>query len=227
MASRRFRIMEPMETGSRTFVLAEMRPSQKYDLLTSLVVPRPIAFVSTASAAGDPNLAPFSFFMLGGINPPSLAFCPVMDLNGEPKDSLKNIIETKEFVVNLVTAEMARGMNETSFGYPEGEGEWIASGFTRLESDVVKPPRVAESPVQFECRLHEVVRHGSGATASAYVIGEVLLAHVAHGIVDETGAPVKRFTPISRLGGSEYLDTACGKVFELVRPKGPMESSVD
>lgn len=216
-----------MPSGHNTFLFKDLPASQKYDLLSSLIVPRPIAFVSTLSVSGQPNLAPFSFFMLGGINPPSLAFCPVLDLNGQPKDSLKNVLETKEFVLNLVTADMAKGMNETSFAYPTGEDEWRVSGFSRQASQIVKPFRVSESPVQFECRLFDSISHGDGPSASVYVVGEVLIAHVAKELADESGNLLKRFEPIARLGGKEYLDTGCGKVFELARPKGHAESSLD
>ena len=211
----------------RTFLLDELKASQKYDLLSGLVVPRPIAFVSTLSREGAPNLAPFSYFMVGGIRPASLMFCPVLDMEGRPKDTLRNVEETGEFVVNLVTREMAEGMNATSFAYPPGEGEWIISGFTMVESRSVKPSRVAESPVQFECRLFHALRHGEGPSASVYVVGEVLVAHVEASLADGSARLGDRFTPIARLGGAGYFDLAAGEVFELARPKGPAGSSLD
>ncbi len=216
-----------MPLGFRTFMLSELKPSQKYDILAGLVVPRPIGFVSTLNEQGVPNLAPFSYFMVGGIRPPSLMFCPVLNMDGQPKDSLKNVEKTFEFVVNLVTREMSEGMNETSYPYPEGEDEWRASGFTMLKSQVVKPPRVAESPVQFECRLFQALRHGDGPSASVYVVGEVLVAHVDPGLIDEEGNLTGRFEPIARLGGKAYIDLAGGKVFELSRPNRPAGSSLD
>jgi len=211
----------------RTLDLHELKASKVYDLLAGLVVPRPIGFVSTVSPEGTPNLAPFSFFMVGGINPPSLMFCPVLNIEGEPKDSLRNARETGEFVVNLVTREQAEGMNEASYAYPSGSDEWKASGFTMLESERVKPSRVAESPVQFECRLFEVVQHGEGPSAAVYVIGEIVLAHVLKDMLDSEDRLVSRFKPIARLGGSDYLDLESGKLFELERPKGPASSSLD
>lgn len=214
-------------SGQRTFLLSDLTASQKYDLLCGLVVPRPIGFVSTLSNAGVPNLAPFSFFMVGGIRPPSLMFCPVLDREGKPKDSLRNVEETGEFVVNLVTREMAEGMNATSFAYPPGHAEWEASGFTKTESLVIKPPRVAESPVQFECRLFHALRHGDGPSASVYVVGEVLVAHVDPVLVDTAGNIAGAFRPIARLGGKSYIDLACGKVFELERPNRPAGSSLE
>ncbi len=216
-----------MARQHRTFTLSELKPSQRYDILSGLVVPRPIGFVSTLSERGVPNLAPFSYFMVGGIRPPSLMFCPVLNMDGQPKDSLKNVEKTSEFVVNLVTRQMSEGMNAASYPYPEGEDEWDASGFTMLKSQVVKPPRVAESPVQFECRLFQALRHGDGPSASAYVVGEVLVAHVDPSLIDEHGALTGRFEPIARLGGKAYLDLADGNVFELARPNRPAGSSLD
>jgi flavin reductase (DIM6/NTAB) family NADH-FMN oxidoreductase RutF len=165
--------------------------------------------------------------MPGGPNPGSLAFCPVLGPDGNPKDTLRNIEATGEYVVNLVDRAMAEGMNATSYPYPEGNEEWGASGFAMVESRAVKPPRVAQSPVQFECRFFEALRHGDGPSASVYVVGEVLVAHVASRLVDEHGAIVARFEPIARLGGRGYLDVEGGKVFELARPNRPAGSSLD
>lgn len=216
-----------MTPSKHTLVLQDMDPLKRYAMMTGLVVPRPIAFVSTTSPAGHDNLAPFSFFMLGGDSPSSLAFCPTVKRDGTDKDTLKNIESCKDFAVNLVTVEMAQGMNETSFAYPQSDEEWEVSGFTKEPCTRIKPPRVAESPVQFECRLHQIVRHGTGPQSSAYVIGEILVAHVARGLVAEDGSLGDRFMPIARLGGRGYLDLECGKVFELARPKGPLPSSLD
>jgi flavin reductase (DIM6/NTAB) family NADH-FMN oxidoreductase RutF len=207
--------------------MEKLSAGRRYDLMASLVVPRPIAFVSTLDGEGRPNLAPFSYFMVGGVNPPSLAFCPVLDAEARPKDTLANIEQTGEFVVNLVDRAMAEGMNETSYPYAEGEAEWPASGFEMAPSVRVKPPRVMESPVQFECRLFRVVRHGDGPSSSAYVVGEVLVAHVSEALVGADGRVLAAFEPIARLGGKSYLDLACGKVFELARPIRPSGSSLD
>lgn len=211
----------------RTFALGDLKPSQRYDLMSGLVVPRPIAFVSTVSAEGQPNLAPFSYFMVGGISPPSLVFCPVLDLEGKPKGTLRNAEATGEFVVNLVERRMAEGMNVSSFPYSEGESEWGVSGFTPLQSERVRPSRVAESPVQFECRLYQALRHGEGPGASVYVVGEVLVAHVSDALVNEAAELVKPFGPLARLGGKGYLDLELGEAFEMARPNRPAGSSLD
>lgn len=185
--------------------MAEMKSRERYRLLANLVVPRPIALVSTLSLTGVPNLAPFSFFNAGGSAPASLVFCPGPKRDGSPKDTLRNIEDTGEFVVHLVDRAMAAGMNTTAAELDADESEWDASGFTALPSELVKPARIAESPVHFECRLFQVVRHGPDAI---YVIGEVLVAHVLGDV-----------RPIARLGGSDYIDVAESEPFAIQRPR--------
>ena len=199
----------------------ELRPRDVYELLCSTVQPRPIAFVSTLSTAGEPNLAPFSFFMAGGSRPPSLVFCPVLGKEGRPKDTLRNIEETGEFVVNLVDRPMAEGMNATSFEYPPGFNEWEVSGFRQIESRFVRPNRVAESPVQYECKLFQVIRHGAGTSGTVYVIGEIVAAHILSAFWLDGEFNTESFRPISRLGGPDYLDTESGERFRMPRPVKP------
>lgn len=198
-----------------------MGANDRYRLLSSAVIPRPIAFVSTQARDGKRNLAPFSYFMLGGTEPPSLAFCPSLNRRGLPKDTLWNIEQSGEFVVNLVTREMAEGMNQASYEYDHGVEEWSASRFTPLESLVVKPPRVAESPIHFECQRFETVFHGDSAGSSAYVIGEIVAVHALVSILDDADGLNEAYQPIGRLGGSDYLDMATGERFDLLRPAGP------
>ena len=186
--------------------------------MAGLIVPRPIAFVSTLGRDGSRNLAPFSYFMPGGVNPPTLAFCPVLDAGGTAKDTLRNIRETGEFVVNLVHRSMAEGMNATAASFPSGESEWPASGFTPVESTRVAPPGVGESRVRFECILFGTFPTGAEAGAGTVVVGRILACHAA----EDPGMP------IARLGASGYLDLAAeggGKVFDLPRPVLPPKSS--
>ncbi len=209
----------------RTHLLSDLPAGVAYQWLSRLVVPRPIALVSTVGADGTPNLAPFSFFMLGGSNPASLAFCPTLDEAGREKDTLRNVRETGEFVVNLVHGAMAEGVNATAYAYPPDIDEWSYAGFHPVESQLVQPSRVAESFVNLECRVHTITMHGSGPSASAYVIGEVLACHLAESLVGDDG--LLEFHPIARLGGRQYLDLDGGKVFELARPNGPGVASHD
>lgn len=203
-----------------------LSPNQAYDLLTGSVQPRPIAFVSTMSAAGEENLAPFSFFMAGGANPPSLMYSPSLNAKGQSKDSLRNVEETGEFVVNVVTRAMAEGMNQSSFEYPTEFSEWSVAGVTPLASEVVRPNRIAESPIHLECRLFKIIRHGDGPTAANYVIGEVVRAHVLESMWTGSGILRGSFRPISRLGGPEYVDLDSLEIFEMKRPSGISKTSV-
>ena len=204
---------------------ATLTPHQMYDVLVGTIQPRPIAFVSTISAAGEENLAPFSFFMAGGANPPSLMYSPTLNGRGEPKDSLRNVEETGEFVVNIVTRTMAEAMNATAFDYPFGFSEWGVSGLTPLPSELIRPKRVLESPVHFECKVFEIVRHGKGPNSANYIIGEVLRAHVLKTMWTGTGIQLGTLRPISRLGGPQYLDTDSLEIFDMARPRGMPETS--
>jgi len=155
--------------------------------------------------------------MVGGSNPPSLAFSPTLSSRGS-KDTLRNIEEVGEFVVNLVHREIATHMNQTSKSYSQEISEWDDAGLTQETSKYVKPPRVRESLVQFECRLFQIVAHGDGPGSSRYVIGEVLAAHLGGGIWDGEHVVAERFRPIARMGGPNYLDTGAMEMFSMLRP---------
>lgn len=200
----------------RTFAtldFATLAPAELYRALSDVVVPRPIAFVSTLDADGRPNLAPFSFFMMGGSHPPSVCFSPTRGRDGE-KDTLENVRATGEMTVNLVTRAESLGMNATAAAFPRGHSEWEASGFTPLPSTLIRPARVAECAVQLEARLFRIVEHGEGPGAARYVIAEIVAAHFDEALVGRT----HEFAPIARLGGAEYLDLDTGERFELRRP---------
>ena len=192
-----------------------------YNVLVAAVSPRPIALVSSVSADGVHNLAPFSFFMAGGVSPLSLAFSPTDGARG-PKNSLTNILATREFVVNTVHRDMATGMNEASFGYGPDVSEWRAAGFTMLASEAVKPYRVGESLVQFECKLFQVVKHGLGSGAANYVIGEILRMHVHTSLLKKGSIDENSVRLLARMGGPCYLDTKGLEIFEMQRPTGPV-----
>ena len=153
--------------------------------------------------------------MAGGSNPPSLMYSPTLNKNGEPKDSLRNVLATGEFVVNSVHREMAEGMNASSFEYPADRSEWNVSGFTPVPSIAVKPARVLESYVQFECKLFDIVEHGIGPNAARYVIGEVVYAHLEPSLA----ANPAQLRTIGRLSGPDYLDLKSMEFFSLPRPQ--------
>ncbi len=191
---------------------------QVYQLLLHAVSPRPIAFVSTLSQNGDKNLAPFSFYMAGGANPPSVAFSPCNDRSGKPKHTLVNIQQTKEFVINLVTESISRQMNQTSYEYPYGISEWEKAGLTPLPSQLVSPPRVAESLIHLECTLFQIVEHGSGPSAANYIIGEVKYLHFAESIFDGDNIHVENIGYIARMAGDWYTIANKNSMFTLPRP---------
>jgi flavin reductase (DIM6/NTAB) family NADH-FMN oxidoreductase RutF len=208
------------------FDLPSLQPSARHALLTPLIAPRPIAFVSTVSADGVGNLAPFSFFAMGGQNPQGVVFCPTADRDGNPKDTLRNVQATGEFVVNIVSREMAERVNQASAPYPPDVDEFDVTGFTRVASDIVRPPRVAEAPAALECRVYQLVPQGSGPMHGTWVIGEVLVAHIRDEFLAEDGLPdTVKINPAARMGRTEWVQITAASVFSLPRPRLP-ESGV-
>jgi flavin reductase (DIM6/NTAB) family NADH-FMN oxidoreductase RutF len=204
------------------FDLTTGTPREAYQLLTRVVAPRPIALVSSLGHDGTGNLAPFSYFMQGGCNPPSCVICPVNNRRGELKDTVRNVEATGEYVINVCTRAMAEQMNRASYDYEAKVDEFDVSGLTRLAAERVGPPRVAESPIALECRAHEIVRHGMGPLASNYIVGEILLVHVRTDVLDEQGLPDDaRIDFIGRLGADYYTHVTPASLFELKRPEAP------
>ena len=201
-----------------TFDTANMTPKECYQLLVNCVAPRPIAFVSSVSAKGVSNLAPFSFFMAGGSNPPSVAFSPSNNRRDEPKDTLVNIEQTGEFVVNIATWDIREPMNAAAAEFPYGVSEFEQTGLTPAPSLKVLPPRVLESPISMECRLFQIVRHGSGPAAANYVIGEVVQFHIRKDLFDGDNIDPTRVEYVGRLSGSWYSRANADSMFELERP---------
>ena len=188
-----------------------------YKLLIGVVVPRPIAFVSSLSAEGVRNLAPFSFFTVASANPPVVVFTPmVRGSDGQHKDTVRNIEATGEFVVNIVSEDFVVKMNACSYDYPPEIDEFEISGLTALPSDLVKPPRVAESRVNMECRLSEVVHVSTKPLGGSLVIGEVLRFHVADELFTDFRIDPDKLQAIGRMGGPTYTRTM--DRFNLERP---------
>lgn len=187
-----------------------------YRVLTGVVVPRPIAFVSTRSPDGVNNLAPYSFFNAVASNPPTIVFSSSRRAGSKSKDTLDNVEATGEFVVNIVSDDIAEAMNRTAAEFPADISEFDVAGLTPTPSDVVQAPRVAESPVNMECRLQQVVNLGEGDHQHGLVIGEVVLLHIRDDIIDGHRINHQLLKPTGRLAGSMYCHT--GDVFEMVRP---------
>lgn len=199
--------------------LADLEPRERHRWLTPLIAPRPIAFVSTIGADGVGNLAPFSFFAMGGQDPQSVAFCPVTGRDGQPKHTLANIRETGEFVINIVSREMAERVNQASAPYPADVDEFDETLFTRAPSTVVRPPRVAEAPASLECRLFQLLPHGSGPQSGTWVIGEVLVLHVREDVLGADGLPdTAKVHPAARMGRDEWAEVTPAVTFRLTRP---------
>jgi flavin reductase (DIM6/NTAB) family NADH-FMN oxidoreductase RutF len=203
---------------------ASVPAADVYALLVGCVVPRPIAFVSSLSRSGVANLAPFSFFNAGGANPPSLLFSTVTSGAGRDKDTLKNVRETGEYVVHIVPYGLREGMNQASAEYPPDVDEFEAAGFTKVPSVKVKPWRAGECPIAMECRLHQIVQHGEGPFHANYVIGEVLLFHVAESLLTGLRVDSASIDAIGRLGGPNYTRVTKESVFSLARPTLPTKS---
>jgi len=199
--------------------LSDLSPQKRHAWMTPLIAPRPIAFVSTVSAGGVGNLAPFSFFAMGGQNPQSVAFCPTADRHGNPKDTLRNVSETGEFVINIVSRAMAERVNQASAPYPFDIDEFDITGFTRVNSERVGPPRVAEAPASLECRAFQIVPHGEGPLHATWVIGEVLVLHVRDELLAADGLPdTTRIEPAARMGRAEWAFVTAANTFTLARP---------
>lgn len=190
-----------------------------YALMISAITPRPIAWVSTVNAAGQTNLAPFSFFQGVCASPPTLLFTGANDRTGKKKDTILNVEQVPEFVVNIVPHSLAEPMNLTATPLPHGDSEFEKFNIATAPSQKVRPPRVAAAPVAFECTLDRIVRVGEGPLGANVVFGRIVCAHVYESVLDATGHidPAKLDT-IGRMGGDYYVRTR--DLFTIARPTG-------
>jgi flavin reductase (DIM6/NTAB) family NADH-FMN oxidoreductase RutF len=206
------------ENKMLSFDPATLLPRDVYKLLIGAVVPRPIAFVSTVDTNNVRNLAPFSFFTVASSNPPVVVFCSsVPGRDRAVKDTLRNVLDTREFVVNIVSEDFAAQMNECSATVPPEVDEFALCGLTPAPSDLVKPPRVAESQVHMECRLLQVVTVSEKPLGGNLVLGEVLRFHVAEDVVSNFQIDPEKLRAIGRMAGFTYCRTT--DRFELKRPE--------
>ncbi len=197
---------------------ASAPPMAVYKLMIGAIVPRPIAFVSSISTGGRRNLAPFSFFNGVSGDPPVICFSATY--RDPRKDTYLNIQATREFVVNIVSEEIAEQMNLCSGDYPHGTDEFEISGLTPVASDLVRAPRVAESRVSMECRLMQIVEVGTRFTrtgGASLILGEVARFHVEDGLAENFRVDPEKLRAIGRMGGNEYARTR--DRFEMIRPK--------
>lgn len=200
-----------------------------FGLLTGAVTPRPIAFASTIDKAGNVNLSPFSFFNVFGANPPTFVFSPSRRVrDSTTKHTLENILEVPEVVINMVDFDMVQQMSLASTEYDKGVNEFIKSGLTPIASDKVKPPRVKESPVSFECIVKQVISTGDGGGSGNLIICEGVLIHCKDEIFDSEGNidPIK-MNAVSRLGKNWYSHVNKASLFEVEKPISTTGIGVD
>jgi flavin reductase (DIM6/NTAB) family NADH-FMN oxidoreductase RutF len=204
-----------------TFDPAECRQRDIYKLMIGILVPRPIALVSTIDADGNANLAPFSFFAGVGSAPPTVLFCPALRADerraGQRKDTLRNVEQTREFVINVVNEAISAQANATSAEVPPDIDEFKLSGLTPIPSAIVKPPRVAESPAQMECRLMQVIYTGDKPASGVIVLGEVVRFHVREDLVHDFRVDPAGLDAVGRMAGNTWVRTR--DRIELIRPK--------
>ncbi|MFV8336974.1 flavin reductase family protein [Flavobacterium sp. RSP29] len=196
--------------------------------LQSSVGPRPIAFASTMDANGNPNLSPFSFFNVFSANPPILIFSPARRVRDNSiKHTLINAEATREVVINVVNYDMVQQTSLASTEYADGVDEFIKSGLTPIPSDVVRPFRVKESPVQFECKVTQIIPLGTEGGAGNLVLCEVVRIHIDESVLDENGAiDQRKIDLVSRLGGNWYSRSNQG-LFEVPKPLSTLGIGVD
>lgn len=211
-----------------SIVPSDLPTAKLHGYLLGAVGPRPIAFASTVDKEGVPNLSPFSFFNVFSANPPVLIFSPARRVrNNTTKHTLENALETREVVINVVNYDMVQQMSLASTEYAQGENEFIKSGLTMLESDMVAPFRVAESPVQFECKVTKVEPLGKEGGAGNLIFSEVLKVHIHKDILDENGGIDQyKIDQVARMGGNWYSRANMG-MFEVPKPLSTLGIGVD
>ena len=208
---------------------AELETPVLHSYLLSAVAPRPIAFASTVDEEGNPNLSPFSFFNVFSANPPIAIFSPARRVrNNTTKHTLENAKLTKEVVINVVNYDIVQQMSLSSTEYGDGVNEFQKAGLTPIASDVVKPFRVKESPVQLECKVREVVELGNEGGAGNLVICEVVRVHVSEEVLDENGKiDTQKIDLVARMGGDWYCRAHGEALFEVAKPLRTLGIGVD
>ncbi|MEX0291305.1 MAG: flavin reductase family protein [Flavobacteriaceae bacterium] len=207
---------------------SEVPVGKLHGYLLGAIGPRPIAFASTVDEMGTPNLSPFSFFNVFSANPPILIFSPARRVrNNTTKHTLENVLKTLEVVVNIVNYDIVQQMSLSSTEYAEGVNEFEKAGLTMIKSDLVKPFRVGESPVQFECKVTKVEALGQDGGAGNLIFAEVLKVHIKEDILDENGSIDQfKIDQVARMGGNWYSRANEG-LFEVPKPLSSLGIGVD
>lgn len=209
-----------LEKSPMTIHPSQASPRDLYKLMIGTIVPRPIAWVSTLSTDGIPNLAPYSFFNGVSADPPVVCFAPSRRIDGDNrKDTLRNIEQTGVFVVNMVSEELAAAMNESAAEVPPDVDEFQLAGVTPEPATLIQVPMVLESHAKMECRLKQIIPMGDKPTSGMLVLGEVICFHYADGLVDNYRVDPDKLAAVGRMGGMAYSRTR--DRFDLVRPVVP------
>ncbi len=203
-----------------TLNTAELTPMQLQNYLQYAIAPRPICFASTVDAEGAVNLSPFSFFNMFSTNPPICVFSPARRVrDNTTKHTLDNVLSVKECVINIVNYNMVQQMSLASTEYGKGINEFEKAGFTMLESQLVKPPRVAEAPVQMECIVKEIIPLGDQNGAGNLILAEIKLIHIKEEILDSEGKiDQTKIDLVARLGGDWYCRVTADSLFKVAKP---------
>jgi flavin reductase (DIM6/NTAB) family NADH-FMN oxidoreductase RutF len=204
----------------KTIAPKDISTSAFHAIMLGSIAPRPIAFVSSIDSKGQVNLSPFSFFNAFGSNPPIVIFSPARRVRDNTiKNTLENVMEVPEVVINIVNFDMVEQASLASTEYEKGINEFVKAGLTEVKSDLVRPPRVGESPVAFECKVNQIISTGEEGGAANLVICEIILAHVREDLLNEKGGidPFK-IDLVSRMGGDWYCRANGEALFEVEKP---------
>ena len=197
-----------------------LQTKELHKILLSSIAPRPIAFASTVDSIGNVNLSPFSYFNVFSSNPPILIFSPSRRVrDNTTKHTLENAMETKEVVINVVNFPIVEQMSKSSVEYEKGVNEFIETGLTQVKSLLVKPPRVLESPISFECRVQEIISLGESGGAGQLIIAKVVQIHIDKKFLDKNGdIDSEKLDLVARMGGDWYTRSTKESMFKIPKP---------
>lgn len=212
-----------------TLNTSDLSPAQIQNYLLYVIAPRPICFASTVDLDGNINLSPFSYFNLFSVNPPVCIFSPARRVRGNTtKHTYENLLEVPECVINIVNYDIVQQTSLASTEYPKGVNEFLKAGLTELKSELVKPPRVAEAPVQLECVVKQIIPLGNEAGAGNLVIAEIKLIHINEDILNEEGnIDQGKVDLVARLGGDWYCRVTKESLFKIAKPLSKLGIGVD
>ncbi|MFW0716763.1 flavin reductase family protein [Pedobacter sp. N23S346] len=212
-----------------TLKTEDLSAVQLQDYLQYAIAPRPICFASTLDHEGNINLSPFSFFNMFSTKPPICVFSPARRVrDNTTKHTLENVLQVKECVINIVNYDMVQQMSLASTEYAKGVNEFEKAGFTMLKSDLVKPPRVAEAPVQFECVVNQVIPLGDSHGAGNLILAEIKLIHINENVLNSKGKiDQEKIDLVARLGGDWYCRVTADNLFKVAKPLAKLGIGVD